>query len=129
FEAATWAGVLALGAIIFVPMALPYLDRPALQANLPIFWLILLATLTRVGADSYAFILLALHRDRAIAVISVAGAIASAALNMMLIPILGLAGAGTAYLLTGSGLWAARFWSANAGKHSIDAAAPHAKPF
>jgi O-antigen/teichoic acid export membrane protein len=129
FEASIWAGILALGAIIFVPMALPYLDRPALQANLPIFWLILAATLTRVGADSYAFILLALHRDRAIAVISVAGALASATLNMMLIPILGLAGAGTAYLLTGSGLWAARFWSANSSKPSIGAAAPQPKLF
>jgi O-antigen/teichoic acid export membrane protein len=130
FEAATWSAILAIGAVIAVPWALPYLDRPALQANLPIFWLILLATLTRVGADCYAFILLALHRDRAIAVISVAGAVASAALNMLLIPFLGLAGAGTAYLVTGSGLWMARIWSANAGKSPVSSAAtPQPKPF
>ena len=129
FEASTWSAILAIGAVIAVPWALPYLDRPALQANLPIFWLILIATLTRIGADSYAFILLALHRDRAIAVISVAGALASAALNMVLIPILGLAGAGTAYLLTGGGLWAARVWSANSGKPVVGPAAAQPKPF
>jgi O-antigen/teichoic acid export membrane protein len=129
FEAATWAGLLSIGAVIFVPLVLPYLDRPALQANLPIFWLILTATLTRVGADTYAFILLALHRDKAIAIISVAGAVASAALNTALIPLMGLAGAGTAYLLTGGGLWAARWWSANSGKTPLDAAQAQPRPF
>jgi O-antigen/teichoic acid export membrane protein len=126
-EAAYWAAALAIGAAVAVPLLLPFLDRPALQANLPIFYLILVATLMRIGADSYQFFLLALHRDHAIALISVGGAIASAVLNVLLIPLFGLAGAALAYLLTGGGLLAARFWVAGIGKANLDAATPQPK--
>jgi O-antigen/teichoic acid export membrane protein len=128
-EASCWTVALAVGAAVVVPMLLPLLDRPALQANLAIFWLILLATLMRIGADSYGFLLLALHRDHAIALISVGGAITSAALNVVLIPLFGLSGAAVAYLLTGGALLAARFWVAGVGKAGMGAAMPQPKPF
>ncbi|MGZ3411337.1 MAG: lipopolysaccharide biosynthesis protein [Xanthobacteraceae bacterium] len=118
-EASYWTAALALGAAIFAPILFPLLDRPALQHNVPIFFLILIATLMRIGADCYGFMLLVLHRDHAIAVISVAGAITSAALNVVLIPLFGLSGAALAYLLTGAGLLAVRVWIANAGKAVI----------
>jgi len=88
---------------------LPYLDRPLVQDYLPAFWVILLATLLRIAADSYGFMLLALHRDRAIALIALSGAIASALLNLVLTPLAGLWGASLAYVLTSAGLFAARY--------------------
>jgi O-antigen/teichoic acid export membrane protein len=123
-DALSWTAALATGAALFVPILLPLLGRPALQENILVYFLILVATLMRIGADSYGFLLLALHRDNAIAVISVAGAMASAALNVALIPTLGLAGAALAYLLTGVGLLVVRFWVAGAGKACINAATP-----
>ena len=56
------------------------------QESLPIFWIILVATLLRVAADVYGFVLLALeprshHRHH-----RAGGAVASAVLNVMLTP-------------------------------------------
>jgi O-antigen/teichoic acid export membrane protein len=76
-----------------MPLVLPFLDQPLLKDYLPIFWIILLATLLRIAADAYGFALLALHRDRAIAIIALAGVVASAALNLILTPLAGLWGA------------------------------------
>jgi O-antigen/teichoic acid export membrane protein len=58
---------------IATPLILPFLHQPLMEDYLPIFWMILLATMLRVAADAYGFILLALHRDRAIAVIAAGG--------------------------------------------------------
>jgi O-antigen/teichoic acid export membrane protein len=118
-EAACWTGALALGAAVVAPFLFPMLGRPALQDNMAAFLLILLATLMRIGADCYGFMLLALHRDHAIAVISIAGAVMSAVLNVVLIPLFGMSGAALAYLLTGASLMIARIWIANAGKAGI----------
>ena len=52
-----------------VPAPLPIREvqqgQPLVEANLPIFWIVLGATLLRVAADGYGFVLLALNRDRA----------------------------------------------------------------
>ena len=89
---------------------LPFLNQPLVKDYLPIFWIILFATLLRLAADAYGFALLALHRDRAIAGIAVAGAAISAVLNLILTPLAGLWGASAAYVLTSGSLFAARFW-------------------
>jgi O-antigen/teichoic acid export membrane protein len=123
-EAACWTGTLALGAALVAPFLFPLLGRPALQDNMPVFLLILLATLMRIGADCYGFMLLALHRDHAIAIISIAGAVTSAVLNLLLIPLFGMSGAAFAYLLTGAGLLAARVWIASTGKAGINRVTP-----
>jgi O-antigen/teichoic acid export membrane protein len=111
-EVLVWTALLAIGAAVVLPLILPWLGRPQLQANLAVFWLVLAATTLRIGADSYGFALLALHRDSAIAVISVSGVIASALLNAALVPVFGLKGAGYAFVLTALGLFAVRFWVA-----------------
>jgi len=108
-ETGIWALLLALAAAVATPLMLPYLDRPLVQDYLPVFWVILFATLLRVAADSYGFMLLALHRDRAIAAVAFSGAIASAGLNLMLTPLAGLWGASAAYVMTSGGLFAARY--------------------
>lgn len=113
-EVAVWTALLVIGAAIVLPLILPWLDRPMLQASLPVFWVVLAATVLRIGADSYGFAMLALHRDTAIAVIAVAGVIASAALNLVLVPAFGLIGAGYAFVLTALGLFIARFWMTRA---------------
>ena len=108
-EAGTWIVVLAAGASVALFVLLPFLQRPTLYDHLAIFWIVLAATALRAAADGYGFVLLALHRDTAIAVISVAGAVASIAFNVALIPLLGIAGAALAYLLTSGGLLAVRY--------------------
>jgi O-antigen/teichoic acid export membrane protein len=109
-EMGSWMLVIALGVAIATPLFVPFLGQPLVEANLPIFWIVLGATLLRVAADGYGFVLLALNRDRAIAGIALAGAVTSALLNLLLTPLLGLAGAAAAYALTSAGLLAARFY-------------------
>jgi O-antigen/teichoic acid export membrane protein len=108
-ETGSWAALLAFGAVVAMPFVLPYLGRPLLQNYVFVFWIMMAATLLRVGADCYSYVLLALHRDRAIAVISMIGALGSAALNATLIPLVGLVGAGLSYLVTASALLIARY--------------------
>jgi O-antigen/teichoic acid export membrane protein len=108
-ETGIWALLLTLGAAIATPLMLPFLDQPLVQEYLPVFWVILFATLLRVAADAYGFALLALHRDRAIAIIAFGGAIASAGLNLTLTPLAGLWGAAIAFAITSGGLFAARY--------------------
>jgi len=110
---------LTLGAAIATPLMLPFLDQPLVQDYLPIFWVILFATLLRVAADAYGFALLALHRDRAIATIAVAGALASAGLNLVLTPLIGLWGAAIAFAITSGGLFAARYFFSRPRTFSI----------
>jgi O-antigen/teichoic acid export membrane protein len=108
-EVAGWVAMLAAGALVIMPILLPFLDRPLLANYLPVFWIMLLATVLRVGADGYSFALLALHRDRAILVIAVAGAIGSALANILMVRPFGIYGATLAYVLTSAGLLMARY--------------------
>ena len=91
-EIGSWSLLLALGAGVAMPLLLPLLHQPLAQESLPVFWLILLATLLRIAADLYGFVLLALRRDRTIAWVAAAGALASAGLNLVLTPFLWLGG-------------------------------------
>jgi O-antigen/teichoic acid export membrane protein len=107
-ETGGFALMMAVGLIAAVPFLLPYLDRPLLAAHLTVFNIVVAATLLRLAADSYNFVLVALHHDRAMAVVSLLGVPLSAALLTTLIPLLGLNGAGIAYLVTGILLLAPR---------------------
>jgi O-antigen/teichoic acid export membrane protein len=109
-ETGAWALMLATCAAITVVLLLPYIGRPLLADNLPIFAMLLITALIRVGADGYSIVLLGLHRDHAIASIGIAGAILSAVLNTMLIPVGGLYGAATAALTTATCLLTARVY-------------------
>ena len=118
-EIGTWALLLALGAAIATPLLLPYLGRPLVEESLPIFWIVLFASLLRVAADAYGYVLLALNRDRAIATIAVAGALASAGLNLVLTPLIGLWGAAIAFAITSGGLFTARYFFSRTRTFSI----------
>jgi O-antigen/teichoic acid export membrane protein len=107
-ETTIWCVLLAFGAAVATWLLLPLIGRPLLQDFFWVFGVVLLATLLRIAADGYGYMLLALHRDRAIAVISTSGVVLSAILNATLIPLAGLAGAAGAYVLTSAGLLAAR---------------------
>jgi O-antigen/teichoic acid export membrane protein len=109
-ETAAWALVLSLGACIALPLLLPYLGRPLLHENLPIFWIVVAATLLRIGADGYGFVLFALQRDRIIAALAVSAAVTSALFNLLLTPLAGLYGASAAFVVTGAGLFALRYY-------------------
>ncbi|MEA2984196.1 MAG: hypothetical protein QOD94_450 [Alphaproteobacteria bacterium] len=100
-EAASWTLLMSIAAFGAVFALLPFLQRPTLDAYLPLFGLLLLATWARIGADQYGYLLLALHRDRAILIAGAVGALASATLNVILVPMIGLWGAAAAFLLTG----------------------------
>ena len=108
-EAGSWALLFAGAAAALAPVLITSLQRTLMHDHLPVFWLILLATLLRIAADGYGYAVYAFHRDRAIALIALGGALASAALNLLLTPVAGLWGSALAYTLTGAGLLAARF--------------------
>lgn len=99
---AGFAVFLAIGLMIVLPFIIPYMERPLLSAHLSVFIVVVAATLLRLGVDSYNYVLVALHHDRAIAIISLAAVPLSAALYALLIPLFGLEGAGFAYFLTGA---------------------------
>lgn len=92
---------LGVALIVALPFLIPYVGRPLLAEHLSVFWIIVAATLFRVGVDSYNYVLVALHHDRAIAIIALAAVPLSAALYAVLIPLFGLGGASLAYLFTG----------------------------
>ena len=107
-ESWTWALVLSLSFGLIVPFILPYLDRPLLSQHLPILAIVMVAVMLRIGADGSGFVLYALHHERWIAMTSLAAVALSAALNLALIPLLGLAGAAFAYVAVGGAMLAAR---------------------
>jgi O-antigen/teichoic acid export membrane protein len=121
-ETLIWAVLVAAPICIVTPFLLPFMQRPLLEANLPVFWLIVAATVVRIGSDSYTFVLVVLQLTRAIAAISIAGAVASAALNTILLPLAGLYGAAITYLVSASGLLAARFIVSRPPPERADAA-------
>ena len=100
-EATACTAVMSLAAFAAMVVLLPLLQRPALATHLSIFGIVLAATWPRIWADEFGFGLLALHRDHAILLASVTGALPSALLNVLLIPLLGLMGAALAFMLTG----------------------------
>jgi O-antigen/teichoic acid export membrane protein len=118
-EIGTWALLLALVLAIVTPFLVPFLGQPLVQDHMAIFWIVLGATLLRVAADGYGFVLLALNRDRTIAAIAVAGAVTSAVLNLVFTPLLGLVGAATAYAITSGGLFAARYFFSRPGAFAM----------
>jgi O-antigen/teichoic acid export membrane protein len=109
-ETAGFALLMAAGLVIVVPLLVPHLDRPLLTAHLSVFGIIVAATLLRLAADSYNFVLLALHHDRAIAATSLVGVPLSAGLTLLLLPYWGLLGAAWAYLLAAGVLLASRLY-------------------
>lgn len=90
---------LALVLTAVMPFVVPYLDRPLLSQYLPVFAIVAAATVLRTANDSYNYVLLALHRDRAIAAISLLAVPLSAALYALLMWLFGLNGAASAYLI------------------------------
>jgi O-antigen/teichoic acid export membrane protein len=107
-ETLVWTVLLAAGAAVVTVLVLPFIERPLLADHLGVLAVILIATLVRIAADGYGYMLLALHRDRAIAGISASGVALSAVLNVLLLPLAGLVGAALAFLLTATSLLAGR---------------------
>jgi O-antigen/teichoic acid export membrane protein len=100
WRTAGFAIALALVLIAALPFIIPYIDRPLLSAYVPVFAIVVTATVLRVGVDSYNYVLLALHHDRAIAIMSMIAVPLSAVLYALLMVPYGLYGAAVAYLLT-----------------------------
>jgi O-antigen/teichoic acid export membrane protein len=90
---------LAVVLMAVMPFVVPYLGRPLLSQYLPVFAIVAAATVLRAANDSYNYVLLALHRDRAIAVMSLLAVPLSAALYALLMWLFGLNGAASAYLI------------------------------
>jgi O-antigen/teichoic acid export membrane protein len=112
FQAVILVWGLAMFAFLWIAIEL-FLQtgvRPQLNGHLTVFALIIFAALLRMIADTYQFVLYALHRDRTIAFINLAFAAGSAVLNTLLVSTAGLMGAVTAAILIAIGLLTAR-WS------------------
>jgi O-antigen/teichoic acid export membrane protein len=108
-ELAGWILLLAVGAAIATPLLLPFLERPLLEANLAVFWIVLFAMIMRIAADGYGFALLALQRDRAIAIVAVLSAVTSAAATAVLTSLMGLWGAAVAFAASATAIFIVRF--------------------
>jgi O-antigen/teichoic acid export membrane protein len=93
-----------------MPFLLPYVARPALNDNLAIYWIVIVATLFRIGADAYGYMLYSLRLDTKVAKTSIAATLGSACLNLLLVPYAGIFGAAAAFLLTASAHFAARLY-------------------
>jgi len=109
-ELGCWVILLAGGAAIVTPLLLPFLNRPLLQANLAVFWIVLFAMIMRIAADGYGFALLALQRDRVIAVVAVLSAVTSATATAVLTSLFGLWGAAVAFAVSATAIFIVRYW-------------------
>jgi O-antigen/teichoic acid export membrane protein len=108
-EIALSATLLGSGAIVAVVILLPYLKRQLLDDNLAVFWIIMAATLLRICADGYGYLLYANRRDGATAATSVTGTAVSTVLNLLLVPYASVRGAAIAFLLTAAMQFGLRF--------------------
>lgn len=86
---------------------LPLLKQPSIANHLPAFWLIMAALGVRNIADAGAMALFTAHRDRIMTVTNVASVVGLVIAQILLLPLLGLYGAGAAILMTflGISLW------------------------
>lgn len=100
-ENGSWALLLAVGACVAVPLALPFIGDPLLTDYLPLFWMIVFGALLQLAAEIVAFLLFAARHDRAFTMIVLVGAPISAVANLALIPTVGIYGAAFAYIFTG----------------------------
>lgn len=107
-ETMAWALLLSAMLWIAVDLFVKVANKPQLSAHSAIFIWIILAMLLRILADSYHFVLYALHRDRTIAIVNLAGAAGSAILNALLVSTLAVAGAVAASIVTATGLLVSR---------------------
>jgi len=107
-ETMAWALLLSAMLWIAVNLFVQVANKPQLSAHSAIFIWIILAMLLRILADSYHFVLYALHRDRMIVIVNLAGAAGSAILNALLVSTLVLAGAVAASIVTASALLVSR---------------------
>jgi O-antigen/teichoic acid export membrane protein len=101
-EAAAWTALMSVGAFAGIVILLPFMQKPLLEDHLWLCAAIMIATWLRIAVEKYAYLLLALHRDRTILGASVAGVVVSVVLNVTLIPLFGLSGAALAFFLTGA---------------------------
>ncbi len=123
-ETLAWAILLSTMLWVAVDLFTKYANKPQLSAHSGLFVWIILAMLLRILADTYHFVLYALHRDRRIVVVNLAGAATSAVLNALLVSSLAIVGAVTASLVTGSALLASRMVTvAHRGQENIAGAA------
>ncbi len=103
-ETLGWALLLFAMLWIAIGLFVQIAHKPQLDAHSAIFLWIILAMLLRILADSYHFALFALRRDMSTVTVNLGGAAGSALLNALFVPILGLAGAVIASLVTSAGL-------------------------
>jgi len=107
-ESAVWALLLAGAVGLTLPVLLPWFGRAQLASGLWIFYVILAATLMRIGYDGLGFVLYALHRDRTIAATALLAVVVTALADLALVPMFGLPGAAGACVVVGAGLFLVR---------------------
>jgi O-antigen/teichoic acid export membrane protein len=121
-ETMAWAILLSSMLWVAVDVFTHIADKPQLSAHAALFIWIILAMLLRILADSYHFVLYALHRDRTIVAVNLAGAATSATLNAILVSSLAIVGAVAASIVTGSALLVSRLVLSRTGGGSASPA-------
>jgi O-antigen/teichoic acid export membrane protein len=107
WQAALGAGVGALALAVAVPLLGRFAARPELVDNAETLWLLLFGVWIRVIAEAFNFVLYARHQDRAIWLGNLLFLLPATGGNALLVPLIGLAGAGWASVLSNAflALW------------------------
>lgn len=109
FMQTTTLATAALSVVVGVAFQvfLPWLGQPLLAQNLPAFWLIVAGMGCRALADFEAMGLFTAHRDRLTTLTNIVSVGVLAATQLVLLPLMGLYGAGAAILVTfiGIAIW------------------------
>lgn len=106
-QAVVGAGAGALALAVAVPLLGHFVARPELVDNAATLWLLLFGVWIRVVAEALNFVLYARHQDRAIWLGNLLFLIPAIGGNALLVPLIGLAGAGWASVLSNAflALW------------------------
>lgn len=110
WHVALFAGGIAGGLAVAVPLLGHFTDQPKLLAELPTFWLIMIGIWIRSNAETLNYILYARHQDRPIWVGNLLYLLPGLGGNLLLVPMIGLPGIGCSLVLSNLCLFAWRWW-------------------
>ena len=107
---ALFAGLLAVGVSIAVPLLGQFFHRPQLVDNAPVLWLMAMGMWIRCNAEAVGQVLFARHQDRAIWLGNLLYVVPTLVCNAVLVPLFGFIGLGYGAIISSLFLLLWRGW-------------------
>jgi O-antigen/teichoic acid export membrane protein len=107
---ALFAGLIAVGVSIAVPLLGRSFHRPQFVDNAPVLWLIMVGIWIRCNADTLYSVLFARHQDRAIWLGNMLFLVPMLVCNAVLVPLVGIIGIGYSAIISNAFLLLWRGW-------------------